>query len=246
MDGVSHVTDIDLKPGDIRDLTSADAVAGFLSMLGYDTAARTALTPESIGLSGDSAAAIRDLELLSEDVDGFLRVVFVRLRSLTAKARNDLARVMGRTNVDHLLILTSDFGILEFVLLDKRKRETRGPGAQVRVQVVPLSMAVERKSPGNKELRALRRFTWTSRDGLEQYDKLRAVFEAAAFTEEHFCNRALFADHYLLTRLREDRAWNENPGDAFRQVKANRLGSAQPNPNEDSAAPTIGGNGRGQ
>ena len=54
-------------------------------------------------------------------------------------------------------------------------------------------------------------FTWTCRDGLEQFDKLRSVFEAAAFSEDYFCNRALFADHFLLTRLREDPAWRDNP-----------------------------------
>jgi hypothetical protein len=64
-----------------------------------------------------------------------LRVVFVHLRSLTAKSRNDLARVLGRTNVDHLLVLTSDFDTLEFVLLDKRRREARRPVVQ-RIQVV--------------------------------------------------------------------------------------------------------------
>ena len=72
---------------------------------------------------------------------------------------------------------------------------------------------------GTKELRAIRRFTWTCRDGMEQFDKLRSVFEAAAFSEEYFCNRALFADHFLITRLREDPAWRDNPAPAFQRVK---------------------------
>ena len=84
---------------------------------------------------------------------------------------------------------------------------------------MPLSIAVARKSLGTKELRAVRRFTWTSRDGLEQFDKLRHTFEAAAFAEDYFCNRALFADHFLLTRLREDPAWQDNPAPAFHRVK---------------------------
>lgn len=159
------------------------------------------MTAEAIGLTGDSAAAIKQIELLSEDAEGFLRVVFVQLRSLTAKSRYDLARVLGKSNVDHLLILTSDFSTIEFVLLDKRRREQRGPISVQRIQVVPLSVAVARKSPETRELRTIRRFTWTQRDGLEQFDKLRSVFEAAAFSEDYFCNRALFADHYLLTRL---------------------------------------------
>ena len=191
-----------------------------MTSLGYDTGTRKRLSPEAIGLSGESAAAVMAIEVLSEDPEGFLRVVFVHLRSLTARARNDLARVLGRTNVDHLLILTSDFSVIEFVLLDKRKREARGPGGVPRIQVVPLSVSVDRKAVATKELRTLRRLTWTSRDGLEQFDKLRTVFEAAAFTEEYFCNRALFADHFLVSRLREDAAWRDNPTEAFLRVKS--------------------------
>jgi len=216
----SHTTDLDLTAKHVSGLTSADALASFLASLGYDTSARTALTPESIGLSGETATAVCAIELLSEDPEGFLRVVFVQLRSLAAKSRNDLARVLGRANVDHLLILTSNFDALEFVLLDKRKRESRGPGGQTRVQVVPLALAVARKSPDTKQLRTIRRFTWTCRDGLEQYDKLRAVFEAAAFTEDYFCNRALFADHFLVSRLRDDAAWRDNPSEVFQHVKS--------------------------
>ncbi|MEQ8846682.1 hypothetical protein [Botrimarina sp.] len=170
-------------------------------------------------MSGDSAAAVRSVEVLSEDGEGFLRVVFVRLRSLTAKSRNDLSRVLGRSNVEHLLVLTSDFSTIEFVLLHKRRREVRGPTKSAGIQVVPLMVAVDRKAPSGKELRALRRFTWTTRDGLEQYDKLRSVFEAAAFTEEYFCNRALFADHFLMTRLREEAAWSENPATMFHATR---------------------------
>ena len=187
-------TDLDLTPARIAKLSSADALAEFFTALRYRTDARKPLSPEAIGLAGDAAAPIRDIEVLAEDEEGFMRVVFVRIRSLTAKSRNDLVRVLGRTNVDHLLVMTSDFGSIEFVLLDKRRRENRGPTGGQRIQVVPLVFAVDRKGIGTKELRTLRRFTWTSRDGLEQFDKLRSVFEAAAFTEDYFCNRALFAD----------------------------------------------------
>ncbi|MBW3539980.1 MAG: N-6 DNA methylase [Planctomycetes bacterium] len=211
--------DRDLAPGDVAELTSADAVAAFFSTLGYRTDPRRQLSPESLGLAGDAAAAVREIELLAEDAEGFLRVVFVRLRSLTAKGRNDLARMLGRTNVDHLLVLTADFRTLEFVLLDKRRREQRGPAARERIQVVPLVIAFDRKGVGSRELRIIRRFTWTGRDGLEQFDKLRSVFAAAAFSEDYFSNRALFADHYLLTRLRDDAAWRENPANAFHGVR---------------------------
>lgn len=215
----SHATDVNVSSQRISQLTSPDAVAAFFTELGYDTERRSELSPEAIGLSGDAAAAIQRIEVLCEDDEGFLRVAFVKLRSLTAKSRNDLTRVLGRTNIEHLLVLASDFATIEFVLIHKQRRESRAPGRAASIQPIPLMIALDRKAPSTKELRAIRRFTWTKRDGLEQYDKLRSVFEAAAFTEEYFCNRALFADHFLMTRLRDDAAWQENPAAAFQGVR---------------------------
>jgi hypothetical protein len=93
-------TDVDLTPRDIAGLTSADALAAFLSRLRYDTSGRTVLTPASLGLSGDAAAAFRSIELLAEDDDRFLRVLFAQPRSLTAKVRNDLIRILGKSTED--------------------------------------------------------------------------------------------------------------------------------------------------
>src|SRR5271157_26517 len=113
-------TDLDLTTRDLAGLTSPDALAALLSRLGYDTGRRTVLTPSSLGLSGDTAASIRSIELLSEDPDGFLRVLFVQPRSLTAKVRNDLVRILGKSNEDYLVILAASFDRIEFVLLDKK------------------------------------------------------------------------------------------------------------------------------
>jgi hypothetical protein len=128
-------------------------------------------------------------------------------------------RVLGRSNCDHLLILASDFDILEFAFLDKRKREQKGPGGTERIQVVPKTISVSRRTPTCLDLRILRRFTWTCRDALEQFDKLRSVFEAAAYTGEYFQNRGLFSDYYLRDRLREDPAWRDNPSAMFAFVR---------------------------
>lgn len=217
---VPHKTDLNLTGKDVAQLTSADALAGFFTRLGYDTGSRAMLTPEAIGLAAGAVGPIKHIELLSEDPEGlFLRVVFAQLATLTAKTRNDLVRVLGRTNIDHLLVLASDFEILEFVLLDKQRGERRGVAAAPRVQVVPRTFAVDRRAPDRLQVKSLRRLTWTCRDGLEQYEKLRTVFEAAAFTEEHFQNRALFADHYLKDRLPEQSAWQDNPSEIFHNVK---------------------------
>lgn len=212
-------TDIDLTTRDVVDLSSPDAIAALLAKLGYNTGSRAILTPEAVGLSGDSASAVKRIELLSEDPEGFLRVVFAQTRSLTAKFRNDLSRVLGKTNFDHLLILASDFDMLEFVLLDKHRRENRGPAGGERIQVVPKTIGVNRRASTRLDLRTLRRFTWTGRDALEQFDKLRNVFDSAEYIGKYFQNRGLFSDHFLLDRLREDPAWRENPSEIFSFVR---------------------------
>ena len=61
------------------------------------------------------------LELLSEEIPAWMQ----------AKARNDLVRVLGKSNIDHLLILAADYESLEFVLLDKRKKKQQGPAANL-------------------------------------------------------------------------------------------------------------------
>jgi hypothetical protein len=214
-----HATDLDLQGKDIGELTSADAFTAFLARLGYRTAARTHLTPESIGLIGESAAAFKKIELLSEDEEGFLRVVFAQPRSLTAKARNDLARVLGKSTIDHLLILASDYENLEFVLLDKHKKEHQGPTGGERVSVVTKTINVPRRTPSRLDLRTLRRFTWTRQDGLDQFDKLRSVFDTARCASEYFQNRGLFSDYFLRERLRDDPAWKDNPAAVFAYVR---------------------------
>jgi hypothetical protein len=216
---VPHATDIDLSSRDVAELATPDAIAAFLAKLGYHTGARTRLSPEAIGLSGETAAAIRRIETLSEDPEQFLRVVFAQPKSLTAKVRNDLVRVLGRGTLDHLLVLASDFDTLEFVFLDKRKRELKGPATSERIQVVPKIITVNRRDPTRLDLRAMRRFTWTGRDALDQFDKLRSVFDAAAYTGEYFQNRGLFSDHFLRDRLREDPVWRDNPSELFAFVR---------------------------
>ncbi len=92
---VPQTTDLDLTAKGVTELASPDAITAFLAKLGYDTADRTSLSPEAVGLSEESASGIKRIELLSEDPEKFLRVVFAQPKSLTAKARNDLVRVDG-------------------------------------------------------------------------------------------------------------------------------------------------------
>lgn len=213
-------TDLDLTTKDIGGLSSPDAIAGFFGRLGYPTDRRKELTAASLGLTADTAQAVTSVELIAADSDDFFRVVFARVRSITAKSRNELSRKLGQSNIDHLIVLASNFDWLEFVLVDKRTRQHRGPGGGGTVQVIPRTIAVNRKGNTQLDRRILRRLTWTGHDALDQFAKLRSVFESAAFTSQYFQNRALFADHYLEHRLREDAAWRDNPTSAFTNTKS--------------------------
>ena len=212
-------TDVDLTAKDVRELTSADALCSFLTRLGYPTGNRKKESPSTYGLSAETADAIEHMKLMAEDEDSFLRVMFVRLKSVTAKARNELARNLGRRTSDHLLILTRDFLATEFVLIDKETRQQTAPGRGPSVRIIPRAVTVDRKAVGSQELRVLRRLTWTGKDGLDQFDKLRSVFESAYYSSRYFQNRALFADHYLEHRLPENSAWSDSPNEAFNAVK---------------------------
>jgi hypothetical protein len=85
---------------------------------------------------------------------------------------------------------------------------------------VPKTISVSRRTPSRLDLRTLRRFTWTREDGLDQFDKLRSVFDAASYTGDYFQNRGLFADYFLRERLQEDSAWKDNPAEVFSRVQA--------------------------
>lgn len=212
-------TDLDLTTKDLAGLTSPDALVALLCRFGYDTGRRTVLTTTSMGLSGETAAGIRSIELLSEDEDGFLRVLFVQPKSLTAKVRNELIRVVGKATEDYLIILSSNFETIEFVLVQREKKEKAGPGGVVRYQAIPRIFSVDRRKPSPQDVRTLRQFTWTHQDALDQFDKLRVVFDNAIFTGEFFQNRGLFSDYFLRERLKEDAVWKDNPSSVFHQIK---------------------------
>ena len=224
---MSHTTDIDLETGDIVELGSLDAIVSFFNKLGYDTGSRAPLTPEAIGLSGDAAKSLKKVELVSEDPEGFLRIVFAQSKSLTAKVRNDLARVLGKSTTDHVVVLTSDFTTVEFVFLDKRRKKSKGPVGTQRIQVVPKTFSVNRRTPSRLDQRILRRFTWTGRDALDQFDKLRSVFEAASYTGKYFQNRGLFSDYFLRARLTEDSNWQDNPSKMYTDIRDLMTGAQQ-------------------
>jgi hypothetical protein len=234
------ILDLDVQALDVAALTSVDAVTSFLHRLGYPTSKRAAVPVHALGLA-DADKSIREMQLLSESPDGFLRVLFVQLKSVTAKARADVVRTFGRQTQDYLLILTADFDALEFVLIDKEPQKRRGPGPELAPKAVAKSFVVPRRWPQTM-LRILRRLTFTLRDedgqpdGIRQYAKLKSVFDAAHYSGRYYQNRALFADHYLDTRLRDDPAYGDDPGPAFQAVTAHMKPARNAAAGKDEAA----------
>lgn len=212
--------DSDLTTTDIAALSTVDALSAFLTRLEFPTGVRREIPSAGLSLTPELTAGIRGMHLLAQDPEESLSVTFVQLRSLTAKARHELVRNLHqRGSSENLLILTRDFEALEFVLIDKERGEKAGPNGVPVVRPIPRVFSVIRKAANPLDCRILRRLTWTGKDGFEQFEKLRSVFQAAHFSELYFQNRALFADHYLVERLKADPVWAIDPGPVFREIR---------------------------
>ncbi len=212
--------DVDLQKRDILDLASADALAAFFASLRYDTSARTAQTASSLGVSETVARPIRRIEMLADR--DLLQVYLVELSGVTIKSTRDLVRSFRDRAGNFLFVLTSDYQRIDFVLLDRLPAELPTGGISVTTAPVrPRVLTVERRNPSTVSLRVLRRFTWTENDGIAQFEKIRSAYSIAEWSEEDglFNNRALFSDHYLKNRLRDDASWSDDPASAFRSLR---------------------------
>ena len=210
--------DCELTAKDVQDLASADAVAAFFAKLGYNTDARTQQTLANLGITAEGAARpINRIELLA-DQEGLLQIYLFEVKSVTVTHIRALARTFRNRAGNYLLVLTSDYEHLDFVLIDKELPTAAGPTkgiAQKQVVVRPRMLTVERRKPDRVHLRVLRRFTYTEADPVAQYDKLRSAYGIAEWSEDLFNNRALFSDYYLLERLRDRGEWAEDPKPAY-------------------------------
>lgn len=208
--------DIDLLKKELLDLASADALAAFFARLRYDTTRRTTQQAANLGISEAVARPIRRIELLAErDV---FQIYFLELSSVTIATTRNLTRAFRNLAGEFLLVLTSDYERIDFVFVDRLPGEVQPAaatrtlaGASVAAPGRPRILTLERRDPANVALRVLRRFTWTEPDAYAQADKLRSAYAVAEWSEEEglFNNRALFSDHYLKNRLREDAVWRD-------------------------------------
>lgn len=214
--------DHELTFHEIQELSSADAISGFLARLGYRTDVRTIQSPANLGITADGTLRpIKNVELLA-DQEGLFQVYLFELTSVTVSHTRSLCRAFRNRAGNFLLVLTSDYERLDFVLLEKYippgSKSTKTISLS-QVNVRPRTLTVSRKKPETVHLRVLRRFTYTESDPFAQYDKLLCAYAIADWSEEYFNNRALFSDHYLMERLRERSEWREDPKPTYQALR---------------------------
>jgi hypothetical protein len=211
--------DRDVTREQAQSLRNPDSVAAFFAHLGYNVEGRIPQTPANLGITTDSVArAIRRMELVADQA-GELQVYLFELASVTIAATQGIARAFRTRTGNYLLVLTSDYDRLDFVLLERTlpHKEAEGIG-QRHAGIQPRSLSVDRRNPDARHLRVLRRLSYTESDPFIQYEKLRSAYDVAYWSEEFFDNRALFSDYFLLHRLPEDPAWQDDPVPAYRQL----------------------------
>ena len=210
--------DAELSAHDVQDLSSTEGVAAFFAKLGYNTNNRTTQTAGNLGIIAEGTSRpVKRIHQIA-DQEGLFKVYLFELTSVTVAHTRALARAFRTLSGNYLLVLTSDFDRLDFVLVE-RYVPVIGNGtsniAQKQASVRPRTLTVDRRNPNRVQLRVLRRLTWTESDPFAQYEKLLSAYSVADWSEELFNNRALFSDYYLRERLRERSEWKEDPKPAY-------------------------------
>lgn len=209
-----------LSAPDIQLISNRDQVVAFFSLLGYHTSDRTNQTPEAMGITATSLRQqIRRMERIANEEEGTLQIYLIDLESLSMANRQALARGFRNRPGNYLLVLTSDYERIDFVLIERLLPATGEGIAQKQVTVRPRVLSVMRRNPGPVALRVLRRFSYTEADADAQFDKLLSAYAVAEWSEPYFNNRALFSDYYLNERLPESSEWSEDPKPTYRGLR---------------------------
>ncbi|MGH9426272.1 MAG: hypothetical protein ACRD2L_08220, partial [Terriglobia bacterium] len=220
--------DLDLKPEDIQSLSNRDALVAFFSALRYNTDARIKQSAANLGIGTESVVReIKHIEQIASQ-DGLLHLYLFELRSVTVALTSALARAFRNKQGEYLLVLTSDYEHLDFVLVERAipVSEAGTSIGEKQVTVRPHVLTIERRKPTRRQLRVLRRFTYTESDPYYQFEKLKSAYSIYDWSEEHFNNRILFADYYLQERLRDQREWKEDVKPIYLKVRDFMSGAA--------------------
>lgn len=196
-------------------------MSAFFARLGYNADARTTQTPGNLGITADGTTRqISRIELIA-DQESLFQVYLFELKSVTVAVTRAIARAFRNRAGNYLLVLTSDYDYLDFVLLEKylpSAQDRESTIAQKQIGIRPRVLTVERRKPTKVQLRVLRRLTWTEVDPFAQYDKLISAYTIADWSEEFFNNRALFSDYYLTERLPSSPIWLEDPKPTYKRL----------------------------
>lgn len=205
-------TDFDLAPAHIQSLSSREAVAALLTMLGYHTDARLTQTAEAMGFPEALKRETQHVERLAEEEGGVLQVYLAELKSVTVANVQLLARALRNRGGNFLWVLTSDYERLDFVLMEPTlpAAPTDGNISLKGAFLRPRTLTVNRRNPAVVEVRVLRRFSYTEADADYQFQKLQSAYTIAEWSEPFFNNRALFSDYYLKERLPQSSEWGES------------------------------------
>ena len=222
--------DVTLTARDVQELSNSDAVTAFFARLGWRTDVRIEQSPGNLGITAEGTVKpIKKIELIA-DQDGALQVYIFELASVTIANRRAIVRAFRERAGNYLLVFTSAYDRLDFILVEKYlpSRPAGRTIGVVSVGVRPRPLSVDRRKPTTVNLRVLRRFSYTESDPYAQYDKLLSAYSIADWSEEHFNNRALFSDYYLTERLHNLPEWQEDPKPAYMSLsKTYRGASAQ-------------------
>jgi hypothetical protein len=209
--------DVTITARDVQELSSADSVTALFARLGWRTEVRIEQSPGNLGITAEGTVKpIKKIELIA-DQDGALQVYIFELASVTIANTRAIVRAFRERAGNYLLVFTSAYDRLDFVLVEKyipSRPAGRSIGV-VSVGVRPRILSVDRRKPTTVDLRVLRRFSYTESDPYAQYDKLLSAYSIADWSEEHFNNRALFSDYYLTERLPNLPEWQEDPKPAY-------------------------------
>jgi type I restriction-modification system DNA methylase subunit len=209
---------IDTK--DIQAISNRDGVAGLFLKLGYNVD-RLEQSSAALGITAD--ALIRRIEHIEQIAvqDALLYIYLFEMKSMRVSDREALARSFRDLAGEFLLVITSDYETIDFVLLEPQLpgQSDDGRMSRKKVNLHPRVLTVRRRNPSLVDLRVLRRFEYTEPDALYQFEKLKSAYIVAEWSEPLFNNRALFSDYYLNQRLPERAEWKENTTPVYTSLR---------------------------
>ncbi len=164
-----RTNDRQLSAGDIGVLENAGQVVHFFAQLDYGVDASLPLDHAALGMdTEDMRQQIRAIRRVGQDPeDGDIVIYLLEVRSVTVALTGQIARRFRERPENALLVLTSDYESLDFVLIDREVTAGKRIGSGLRQIIRPRTLTVHRRNPSPVNLRVLKRFTFTEADYLD-------------------------------------------------------------------------------